>query len=145
MDEKDLQILNILRRNGRSTGPELSRLTRLPSTTVHNRVKRLEKEGIIRGYAAVLDPQKMGRAVSAFVLVSVHYPGIRHFSQDEVARKIKALPGVEQVAVVAGESDLILQASVEDITALNRLVTEQLRAIPGVDKTRTMVILNQIE
>jgi DNA-binding Lrp family transcriptional regulator len=144
MDEKDFELLKLLCRDGRMTGPALSEHTGLPLTTVHNRVKRLERDGVVRGYSAVLDEKKMGNAVSAFILVSVHYPEGKRFSQEEVARKIKTLGGVQFVAVITGESDILLRVNVKDVDALNRLVTAQIRAIPGVDQTRTMVVLNDL-
>ncbi len=144
-DRKDENILSMRMGNSRLTSQQVSRKTGIPITTVHNRIKKMEKSGVIKSYSLVLDNKKIGRGVSAYIFATVNYPHehARKFSQEETARRIRQLDGVEEVSFVTGETDIIVRLSVASIDALNGFIVKKLRNIEGIDKTRTMVILSQ--
>ncbi|KHO46758.1 MAG: AsnC family transcriptional regulator [archaeon GW2011_AR3] len=145
LDVKDLEILGLIQENSKLTSQQISKRTRIPITTVHNRIKKLEEEKIIKQYSVQIDKRKIGKMISAYILVSVNYPQqhIKRFSQEEIARKIRQIDGVSEVAIVAGETDIILKIDLDDINSLNDFVVNKLRNIDGIDKTRTMVILHE--
>ncbi|MBS3128530.1 Lrp/AsnC family transcriptional regulator [Candidatus Woesearchaeota archaeon] len=144
IDEKDKQILALLEEDSKLTSQKISRKTGLPITTVHNRIKKLEKEKIIKKYSLIIDKKKLGKIISACIQVTVTYGHPqKKFSQEEIARKIKALSGAEEVMIVTGGTDILLKINVESIEALNDFIIKKLRNIDGVDKTNTMVILNE--
>ena len=145
LDEKDQKIIELLTINSKLTSHKISKKTSIPITTIHNRIKRLEKEGIIKKFSIELDKKKIGKHISAYILVTVNYPHEerKKFSQEDTARKIRAIDGVESVSIVTGETDIILKLSIESIEKLNELITKKLRNIDGVESTRTLVILNE--
>ncbi|HLC79791.1 MAG TPA: Lrp/AsnC family transcriptional regulator [archaeon] len=145
IDPKDREIINQLISNSRQTVGQLGKKIGMPPTTIHNRIKKLEHEGIIRNYTADIDYKKLGRPVMAFVGITVNYnvEG-KKIKQQEIARQIKKLEGVREVTILTGGLDIIVKVMAIDIDDLNELVTEKLRDIDGVDKTQTMIVLTQV-
>jgi len=145
LDEKDKQILDMLKEDSKLTTSKISKKTAIPVTTVHNRIKKLEKENYIKNYTVNVNHEKLGLKIGAFILLSVSYEpkdGTR-IMQEDVARKIKSLPEVEEVNIVAGGTDIVLRVRTTDVKALNDFIIDKLRTIKGVDKTQTLVILSE--
>jgi len=145
IDNKDRRILEELAKDSRQTTSKLSKKLNIPITTVHNRIKKLIKEGIIINYTVNLDHNKLGRPVPAYIGVTINYnlPG-KKISQFDVAKEVKKIVGVYEVYIMTGGADLLVKVLVKDITELNTLVTEKLRNIAGVDKTQTAIILKEL-
>lgn len=147
LDEKDMRILEQLKRNSKLTSQQISRETLIPITTVHNRIKKMTKTGIIRGYSVILDNKKLGYDIIAFIMISVNYlaaDGSR-ISQEELAKNISRMPRVVETHIVTGGTDIIAKIRVHDIGELNNFVTKELRNIDGVENTETMIVLETIE
>lgn len=143
LDEKDLRILEILQENSKVTMKELSRKIGSPITTTHSRVRKLEKEGYIRGYRAILDAKKLGIQTSAFILVS--FTKNTGIDQRRLAREISLFPEVQEVHIITGDWDILLKVKVKDVEELGRFVVDKLRQIHGVEKTYTSVVLDTIK
>lgn len=116
----------------------------MPPTTVHNRIVRLRKRGVLLGLRARIDSARAGKPISAYVSVTVHYPS-KKFSQQETARHIAQFEGVEEVSIVTGETDILVKARFRDTREMNDFLTHRLRALEGVDKTVSWVILQEFE
>ena len=145
VDQKDREIITELILNSRQTVGELGKKLGIPPTTIHNRIKKLEKQGIILNYSANIDYKKLGRPVMAFVGVTINYHiDGKKVRQSEVAEKIKKMNGVRDVSILTGGLDIIAKILAKDIDDLNEIVTEKLREIDGVDKTQTMIVLKQV-
>ena len=145
LDQKDREILEILKKEAKLTTRQISKRTHIPITTVHNRIKKLEHQKIITGYRAVIDKKKMGKALGAFIHITIQYPEEpAETFQENVAHKIASLPEVEEVSIVTGETDIIVKIHVSDTDELNGFVVRKLRTIKGIDKTRTSVIMEHI-
>ncbi len=146
LDKKDIAILAALRHNSRLSTQKISARTKIPITTVHNRIKKLEKEGVIRGYTVVVDNKRLGRALSAYILITVDYKLLKEMrlSQYELAAKLKSNPAVEEASMVTGLSDIVIKVRVSDIEELGEFVTNHLRNVNGVDRTQTAVILAEV-
>jgi len=145
LDDKDKIILELLKQNSKLTTSKISKKTAIPVTTVHNRIKKLKKEKYIQNYTVNINHEKLGLKISAFILLTVNYElkdGTK-IMQEDVARKIKSLPEVDEVNVVTGGTDIVLKVRTTDVKALNDFVIDKLRMIKGVDKTQTMVILSE--
>ncbi len=144
LNQKDAKILQLIEKDCKLSTMEISRKTGIPPTTVHNRIKKMEKEGIIKHYKAVIDKKKIGRGIGAYVEIVVNYPSdsSKDF-QEGIAKKLAFLPEVEDLAIMTGETDIMLKVYVRDTDELNDLVTKKLRIIEGIDKTRTAVILKE--
>jgi len=145
MDDKDKKILDVLKENSKLSTQQISKKISIPITTVHNRMKKLEEEGIIKKYSVVLDYKKIGKLISAFVLINVDYKLLKQIkkTQDDLTKKLKLHSSVEEASRITGGTDLIIKIRVKDVDELDDFVTKYLRNIDGIDKTQTMVILNE--
>lgn len=143
LDEKDIKILKELRKNGRLSAQEISQRTKIAVTTVFNRVKRMEKTGVIKGYTAVVDDGKTGRTIAAYVSITVDYNHLKRkgLSQQELAVKLRQHEFVDEVSMITGTSDIIVKIRTQDISQLNDFVTKYLRNIEGIENTQTSVVL----
>jgi len=138
LDKKDIQILKILQRNSKISLKELARKVSLPVTTVFNRIRKFEQNGLIKNYRAILDPKKVGYDVTAFILVA--YDASSKRSQREVARDISKLPFVQEVHIITGEWDMLLKVRGRNSEEIGKFVLDKLREIEGVLKTVTIVV-----
>ncbi|MBI2654986.1 Lrp/AsnC family transcriptional regulator [Candidatus Woesearchaeota archaeon] len=145
VDNKDRKIIEELVRNSRQTTSQLSKKLNIPITTVHNRIKKLIKTGVIINYTLNLNHNLLGRPVPAYIGITINYaaPG-KKINQTDIANELKKIEGVYEVYILTGGSDLLVKALVKDITELNTLVTEKLRNVAGVDKTQTSIILKEV-
>jgi len=145
IDETDLRILEVLEKDSKLSIREISKLLKKPLTTVHNRIKRLEDERIIRGYTLKLDYGLLGKTVAAFIFMTVESHGGKKISQREICEKIISHREVLNASIVAGNKDIIVKVRVDSIAKLNEFIMDFLRNIEGVDKTETMIVLEEVE
>ncbi len=145
IDDKDRLILAELTKNSNLTTGKLSRKLKIPVTTVHNRIKKLEKAGVIMNYTVNLNWKILGRPIPVYIGVVINYNvNGKTINQSEVAKQIKKIEGVDEVYIMTGGSDILVKVLAKDIDDLNEIVTEQLRAIPGIDKTSTAIVLQEV-
>ena len=146
MDKKDKTILELLNENSKLTTSQISKKTTIPITTVHNRIKKLEKEGIITGYTLKLNYKKIEMPITAYMLLTVTYtsPDGKKLKQEDMAKTIKRLEEVEEVNIMTGITDILVKVRGKDIDQLNIFIIDKLRNIEGVDKTQTMLVLSEI-
>lgn len=145
IDNKDRLIITELIKDSRQTTSQLSRKLKIPITTIHNHIKKLVKGGVIVNYTVNLDHKQLGRPVPAYVGITINYD-VRgeKITQVDVARQIKLIPGVQEVHIMTGGSDILVKVLAKDIDDLNEIVTEKLRAVDGVDKTQTAIVLKDV-
>ena len=146
MDKTDEKILNLMKENSRLTTQQISKKILIPITTVHYRIKKMEKEGIIKKYSLGLDHKKLGKTISAYIHIIVDYKSLQEnkISQHELTKKLKQYELVEEAAMVTGGVDIIIKVRLKDVDELDDFVTKKLRNIVGIEKTQTMVILNEV-
>ena len=135
LDAIDREILGELERDGRISWQELGRRVRLSPNATGDRVRRLERRGIITGYRAVVDPEKVGAGVSAFILVT-QIAGPR----GSLEEAFEGMPWVEECHHIAGEESLMLKVRAESTRALEHLIWD-IRALESVERTKTVVVL----
>lgn len=147
MDEKDEKILLELLKNSKLSTQEISKRTLIPVTTVHNRIKKLEKHGIIKNYTLTLDYSKLGKNLAAYILIAVDYKYLKEIksTQHELAKKLRCHPSVEEADMITGGNDIIIKVRAKDMKEIDYFVTTYLRNVHGVDRTQTMFILHEIE
>ncbi|HEV8065457.1 MAG TPA: Lrp/AsnC family transcriptional regulator [Acidimicrobiales bacterium] len=140
LDAVDRQILEVLSADGRTSVRELAERVRIGRATAYNRLERLQATGVIRGFTVVLDPRRAGAGLAAYVYVKIDQHGWR-----TVGAVVAQMPGVEHVALVSGEFDLLVLVRVHDPSDLRDVVLEQLHAIDGVTATQTTFVLDELD
>ncbi|MBI2139761.1 Lrp/AsnC family transcriptional regulator [Candidatus Woesearchaeota archaeon] len=145
LDDKDYRLLNILKENAKLTTKQIAKKTGMPITTIHNRIKKLERTGIIEKYSVVMSHNLLGD-VMAYVLVSVmyHLPSGVVTDQAALAKKVRENEFVEEASIIAGRSDLLVKVRTKTVDELNEFVIKFLRSIPGIERTETLVVLQSV-
>ncbi|EFG65573.1 Lrp/AsnC family transcriptional regulator [Streptomyces sp. SPB074] len=136
MEDLDRQIVRLLVADGRMSYTDLGKATGLSTSAVHQRVRRLEQRGVIRGYAAVVDPEAVGLAMTAFISVKPFDPS----APDDIAERLAPVEEIEACHSVAGDENYILKVRVESPHDLENLLA-RVRSLAGVS-TRTTVVLS---
>ncbi len=137
MDRIGVQILRRLVENGRISHTELGKEVGLSSSSVYNRVQHLEQSGVIQGYTTVLDPQKLGYGVTAFVFVQT---AARPEEYQETIEFIMNSPFITEAYDVTGNAMYLLKVQARSLDELGQLL-KSLRALPVVTGTETVVSL----
>ncbi len=136
MEDLDRQIVRLLSTDGRMSYTDLGKATGLSTSAVHQRVRRLEQRGVLRGYAAIVDPVAVGLPLTAFISVKPIDPS----APDDVADRLAELSEIEACHSVAGEESYILKVRVPAPGDLEALLTT-IRTKANVS-TRTTVVLS---
>lgn len=142
LDEKDWKILETLKANSNWGTNKISKKTRIPITTIHNRIKKLKELGIIKNFTVNIDCKKLGKLIKAHILITVYQD--KNHSQEKIAEKIKTIEDVISVDIVTGATDLMATIKTNSIDSLNEIITKKIRNIEGVDKTQTVITLKEI-
>lgn len=143
MDRADRAILAALGRNGRLSMAELAAEVGLSKTPVAARVRRLEQDGIIRGYAAIIDSERIGEGHVAFVQVTLS--DTRSAALDAFNRAALTVPEIEQCHMIAASFDYLLKVRTRDIAAYRRVLGERISALPHVEHTSTFVAMETVK
>ncbi len=143
IDLIDKQILAILQQDARITNVQLAKKIGISPPAMLERVKRLEKNGIIKRYVAILDPSKVSKGV--FALVSVSLSAHQLASIDQFTKQIKKLDEVLECYHVAGEEDFILKIAVSSIQDYENFILSKLTKINGVSKVNTKFVLSTVK
>ena len=138
MDATDRKIVTLLREDARRSFKDIGKHVHLSAPAVKRRVDRLEKEGVLRGYTAVVDPAAFGWHTEAFVdlYCDGRMPG-------EAIKRVVKEPAVVSAHTVAGEASAMLHVMAEDTRDLE-LTLERIRKVDGVDRTVTEVVLSTL-
>ncbi|OXS80010.1 Lrp/AsnC family transcriptional regulator [Domibacillus enclensis] len=141
MDSLDYKIISSLVDNGRSTWSELASNLQMSAPAIADRVRRLEEQGIIKGYSALLDSETLGYGMTAFISISID----RMEHRALFLAKVAELAEVQECHHAAGEDDYLLKVRCRGTKDLDRIISEELRQLPGVFKTRTTIILSTVK
>lgn len=139
LDDKDMDILGLLKKNAKSTTQQISRELNIPITTVHNRIKKLESSGIIEKYTIILNHKKLGKTISARLMIRV----TKLADQFKICNEVLNLESVEKVYQITGDYDIVASVRVNDIEALHSLIMTQLRTMPEIRNTNATIVLKE--
>ena len=145
MDEKDEAIIRALERKAKLSSKSLSKIVGLPISTVHRRVKKLEKEGVIKGYKAMIDYEKTTRPIGALLLVNLEevVPGRGHIPKKDVIGTLGKFEEVEEIIqVLASDFDLVVRVRLESLKELSAFI-EDLRHVDGVEEISSAIITEE--
>jgi Lrp/AsnC family leucine-responsive transcriptional regulator len=141
MDTIDIKAVERLQLAGRESWATLGVALGMTGPAAAERVRRLEADGVIRGYAALVDPEAVGAGLTAFVAVSLERPGHRAAFLRRVAR----LTEIQECHHVAGDHDYLLKVRCAGTADLDRILTDDLKGVPGVVRTQTTVVLRTLK
>lgn len=138
VDDVDLRLLDLLRGDGRLSVNELARRANVSRATAYQRLGRLRDTGVIRRFTIDTDPAKVGLPIAALVMVSV----VQH-AWRSVGERLRHLPGVEWLGLSAGPFDYVMLVRAPDVEHLRDVILDGLQAIPEVQSTQTLFLLDE--
>jgi Lrp/AsnC family transcriptional regulator, leucine-responsive regulatory protein len=141
MDAIDMKAVEHLQLAGRESWAALGMALGMTGPAAAERVRRLEADGVIRGYAALIDPESVGAALTAYVAVTLERPGNRAAFLRRIARLVE----VQECHHVAGDYDYLLKVRCAGTADLDRVLTDELKSVSGVVSTRTTVVLRTLK
>jgi Lrp/AsnC family transcriptional regulator, leucine-responsive regulatory protein len=141
LDEIDLKVLQHLMQEGRITWSELASRLDLSTPAASDRVRRLQERQVIKGFAALVEPAAIGCHLTAFIAITLEHPRHRAI----LLQSIQALPEIQECHHVTGEDDYLLKVRCQTTQALEHLISDELKEIPGVLKTRTTIALSTVK
>jgi DNA-binding Lrp family transcriptional regulator len=143
IDKIDTNILNILQDNGRIKNSELAKLINISPPPTAERVKKLEKNGYIKKYTALVDPVKVGVTCLTYVEVTL----VRH-GKDAIERFMKSIVKLDEVLEchhITGGADFLLKVATQDIPSYEQFIIQTLTALPDVQNLKTLVVLSTLK
>lgn len=143
LDRTDRRILECLQADGRISNVDLARRVNLTPTPCIERVKRLERQGYIRGYTAILDPQLVNAALLVFIEID-----LSHTSPDAFRKfreEASKLPEIMDCHLVSGNFDYLIKARVSDMKAYRELLGEKILSLPSVNGSRSYVVMEEVK
>jgi Lrp/AsnC family transcriptional regulator, leucine-responsive regulatory protein len=143
LDETDRKILETIQNDGRITNTKLASLIGISQPAMLERVRRLEASGVISGYTAILNREKIGLGVMVFVTVSLALHQLS--SVDKIKKKILNFPEVLECYQVSGDNDFILKVALENINCYLDFVMNKLSKVAGVRKVNSSFVLDTVK
>ena len=141
MDHTDLEILACLQDNARCTNADIARCVDMAPSAVLERIRKLERKGILRGYEAHVDPEAVGLGMLAFLFVRAAGGP----SDSGTAGELAKIPEVLELHHIAGEDCFLLKVRTESPRGLRRLLTEQIGGLGTVLSTRSTIVLETVK
>jgi len=149
MDQKDETIIRTLERNARLSSRALAKIVGLPISTVYRRVRKLEREGIITGYKALINYEKTETPICAFVFVNLAevIPEIGHIPKANIVSELRRFGEIQELfdvqAAVSPNFDLMMKVRLKSLKALSDLM-ENLRSLKGIEEVSSAIITEEI-
>jgi Lrp/AsnC family leucine-responsive transcriptional regulator len=143
VDALDRRILIELQQDGSLTNARLAQALGLSQSAMSERVRRLEQDGHITGYRALVDPASLGLGLQAFVAAVLNHHSTESITSFESG--VVKLVDVRACYHVAGRFDYLLHVAVRDLEHLGQLIKYDIAAIPGVDKVETMLVYSEVK
>ncbi len=143
LDRTDLKILDVLQRNGRISMTELADEVSLSTTPCSERVKRMEREGVIQGYYARVNPNALGRKLLVFLEIKLSAKSADVF--EKVKKEIMHIPEVMECHLVSGDFDYLVKARLKEMNKYRQLLGEILQRLPASAESRSYVVMEEIK
>ena len=140
-DQVDRTILALVQRDASMAQADIARHVGLSAAAVNERLKKLENAGVIRRYAAIVDPVAVGTPITAFIEVFIEHP--RH--EPRFLDTVLKLEEVQECHHITGEFSLLIKVKVRDMQSLQALLLERLSGFEGVRQTRTVMVLSTVK
>jgi Lrp/AsnC family transcriptional regulator len=143
MDKVDRQIVEVLQRNAKLNIKEIASELKMTKTPIYERIKRLEREGIIENYVAVVNRKKLPSSMIVFCSVRLMEQRLEEIEKFEAA--ILDVPEVLECYLMGGASDFLLKVVVKDLEAYHRFSSGKLAALPNVSQIKSFFVLDEVK
>jgi Lrp/AsnC family transcriptional regulator, leucine-responsive regulatory protein len=143
LDKLDRKILKALQQDGRIAMKDLAEQVGLTVTPCVERVKRMERDGVIMGYYARVDPAQLGAALLVFVEITLANKGGNMF--DQFRREVQKIPEVLECHLVSGDFDYLIKARIGEMADYRRLLGDILLQLPGAAQSKSYVVMEEIK
>lgn len=143
LDRIDRNILRELQKNGRISNVELAKVVGLSATPCMERVKRLEKSGVIKSYTALLDPQYLNATLLVYIEIRLKRTTSDVF--ERFNQEVKQLDEILECHLVSGDFDYLLKTRVSDMSAYRKVLNQTLLALPDIKDSRTYVVMEEVK
>ena len=143
LDETDILLLKTLQKNAKLTTKELAEAVHLTPTPVFERQKRLERQGYIRKYVAILDPEKMGQGLLVFCKVKLQQ--LNHEIADAFTRRIQRIPEVTECYNISGSHDYLLKVRARDMKQYQEFILNKLGNIDNVGAIESTFVMSEVK
>jgi Lrp/AsnC family leucine-responsive transcriptional regulator len=143
LDRLDLKILNLLQQEGRVAMTELAEQVGLSITPCIERVKRMERDGVIMGYYARVNPTLLGASLLVFVEITLDHKNGNMF--DQFRREVLRIPEVLECHLVSGDFDYLIKARLREMSDYRKLLGDILLQLPGAVQSKSYVVMEEIK
>lgn len=143
LDKLDRKILHILQADGRISMKDLSEQVGLSITPAIERVKRMERDGVITGYHARIDPPALGAKLLVFVEITLNTKSGPVFEQ--FRREVLRIPEVQECHLVSGDFDYLIKARIHEMAEYRKLLGDMLLSLPGAAQSKSYVVMEEIK
>lgn len=142
IDDIDKQILSFLNEDAFMSNKEMAQRLGMSATPIHERIKKMEKEGIIKGYKAVIDPHKLGKTLTVFCEITLKEHAADYLKQFE--DDAMSLKEVQECYCVSGNSDFLLKIVVADMDDYRDFILHKLASIKNIGNAQSHFVMNEI-
>ena len=144
IDEKDRKIIEVLKEHGDYTTRQIAKKTLLPVTTIHNRIRKLKSEKIIRKFTIDIEPKAIDRSYVVYVLIHTDLGLLKkkRMTQYDVAKELKGFYFVERVDIVSGGADLAAIIKVKDVEEYDKVLLQKIQMVEGIKGTQSLTVIH---
>jgi Lrp/AsnC family leucine-responsive transcriptional regulator len=143
LDRLDRRILTLLQQDGRISMKDLSEQVGLSITPCIERVKRMERDGVIMGYFARVNPAALGAALLVFVEITLDHKSGNMF--DQFRREVLRIPEVMECHLISGDFDYLIKARIREMSEYRKLLGDILLQLPGAVQSKSYVVMEEIK
>ncbi|NQZ42829.1 MAG: Lrp/AsnC family transcriptional regulator [Flavobacteriaceae bacterium] len=143
LDAIDRAILKILEHDAKTVAKDIAAQLGMTKTPVYERIRRLEQEGYIKNYVAIIDTDKVGQSITVFSFVSLEAQ--KGDFMDDFLQRVQQLDEVVECFVVGGEFDFLLKVIVKDLDAYYHFAKSQIASLPNIGAVKSAFVLNEVK
>ncbi|AJE99324.1 MULTISPECIES: Lrp/AsnC ligand binding domain-containing protein [Pandoraea] len=143
LDRLDRRILTLLQQDGRMSMKDLSEQVGLSITPCIERVKRMERDGVIMGYFARVNPAALGASLLVFVEITLDHKSGNMF--DQFRREVLRIPEVMECHLISGDFDYLIKARIREMSEYRKLLGDILLQLPGAVQSKSYVVMEEIK
>lgn len=143
LDKTDRAILKILEQDAKTVAKNIAEQLGLTKTPVYERIKRLEQEGFIKNYVAIINKEKIESSITVFSFISLEVQ--KGIMMDDFRESVHGIPEVVECFVVGGEFDFLLKVIVKDLDAYYAFAKKQIASLPNIGAVKSAFVLNEVK